>query len=475
MHSAYKKLLMGIFIFSFFVSLASVKGKGEDNSNSSTDSEQVTSQTVAKENSLVYHVLPHELDESEDTAYAGFLAKVFRKAETEKPHLVILEINTPGGELAATLKIKNVLLTATTPTLCFINKNAISAGSLIALSCDKIVMANGGVIGAATPVFQTGEGMQKAPEKVVSATRAAWRSAAEANGKDPNIAEAFVDESIVLTRQKNGINKPKGKLLTLTTKEALQLKIADYQAENIETILKKENIEQHNIITWQPEFFDKLLAFFTNPTIAGILLGLGILALVYELKVPGWGISGALGITFISIYFISLILLGVTGWGAPALFAFGILLMLLEIFVIPGFGLAGTIGLLSLFGAIFWSYGFAGTSDALWVVSIAMLSMVGGIVLIYNSLPAIMKKNKSIFLTAILNKESAEDTKKYQDYLHQKGVAFTSLRPAGIVHIDGIKVDALSQGEYIEKDEPVEVIYVEGNKIVVKSVATNET
>lgn len=418
---------------------------------------------------VVYHILPHQLDESEDRAYAAFLHKVFNKAKSEKPSLIILEINTPGGELGATLKIKNTILAASVPTVCFINTNALSAGSLLALSCDRIAMPKGAVIGAATPVFQTAEGMQKAPEKIVSAGRAAWRSAAEANGKDPKIAEAFVDENIVLTKARNGIRKPKGKLLTLTGQEALDIKIADYEAESIQDILDKENITSNfQLIEFKPEFFDKFLAFLTNPIIAGLLMGLGFLAILYELQVPGWGVSGALGLTFISVYFVSLILTGNSGWGAPALFAFGMLLLVLEIFVIPGFGFAGIASLLAILGSIFWSYGISGFREALWVISIASLGIIGGLILVYKALPVIMKRSKNIFLNETLEREAKESAEKFNSFLHQEGVALTTLRPAGTIVIGEENVDVVTQGDYIEQGTKVKVIRVEGTKVTVK-------
>lgn len=429
---------------------------------------------MAAENSnnknLVYHVVPHALDESEDMSYARFLQKTFDKAKDENPQLIIVEINTPGGELSATFKIKDTLLEATVPTVCFINTHALSAGSLIALSCDKIAMAKGAVIGAATPVFATSEGMEKAPEKVVSATRAAWRSAAEANNKNPNIAEAFVDDSVILTKKQHGIDKPKDKLLTLTTEEALKVSMADYQANTITEIIEKEGMKSFAIAKQQPDFFDKFLAFFTNPTVAGLLLGLGMLALFFEVKVPGWGISGALGIALISIYFISLILLGATGWGAPALFAFGVLLLVLEFFVIPGFGFAGIIGFLSLLGSIFWSYQFSGVEDALWVVSMSLLGILSGIFMLYKSLPYLMKKNQHIFLNEVLASDSQKINEKFQALLNEQGLTLTSLRPAGMIELNNQKVDAISQGEYIEKNEKVQVVQIEGTKVVVKKI-----
>ncbi|MDH5717338.1 MAG: nodulation protein NfeD [Spirochaetia bacterium] len=421
----------------------------------------------------VYHILPHALEEMEDARYASFLEKTFNKAYEDNPVLVIVEIDTPGGELISTLKIKNLIQQYGRNTLCFINKNAISAGSLIALSCDKLVMAQGAVIGGATPVLPDAkEGMKKAPEKVVSVARAAWRSTAESRGKNAEIAEAFVDENLILTKSKHGIDKPKGTLLTLSTKEAVSLRIADYEANSINEILEKENLTDSKVVVFKPDFIDKLLGFFLHPAVSGILIGLGFLGLLYEIKVPGWGIPGTLGILFLSIYFISRIMVGVSGWEAPALFALGILLLLLEVFVIPGFGIAGLTGAICILGSILWSYGIDNFEEGLWVTAFALTGTIALTALLAKYLPAIAKKNTSFFLNETLNKDPEEmGERKLKKLLNKEGVSETVLRPSGIIKVEGKKIDAVSAGDFIEQGQRVKIITVEGHRVVVEKIS----
>lgn len=417
----------------------------------------------------VLHIIPHTLDQSEDKAYAAFIENAFEHAGKMQASLVILEINTPGGELGATLAIKDTILKSGFKSICFVNTHAISAGSLIALSCDKTVMAPGGVIGAATPVMPDAEkGMKKAPEKIVSAGRAAWRSAAKRNGKSADIAEAFVDDSLVLTEKEHGIDKPAGTLLTLDTEEALKLNIADYKAATLNEIIKKENKTEAVLITYEPGFEHGLLSFFLNPAVSGILIGLGFLGLLYELKAPGWGIAGATGLLFLSLYFVSRIMIGVSGWGAPALFAFGLFLLLLEFLVIPGFGVAGIIGFLSIIASVLWSYGIASIEEGLWVMSIALLGLITASIFLFKYIPVMAGKNKNIFLNTVLENDlSGSDL---LDYVGKKGKALTVLRPSGKIQIGREYLDAVSDGSYIEPEDRVQVILVEGSRVVVRKV-----
>lgn len=415
----------------------------------------------------IFHIEPHAIDQMEDDVYAAFLDNSFNKAEKEKSDLILLEINTPGGELHATLKIKDIILSSPIKTICFVNTHAISAGSLIALSCEKIYMAPGGVIGAATPITTGSKGMEKASEKVISATRAAWRATATARNKNPDIAEAFVDESIVLTKKKHGINKPSGKLLTLTSDEALDMKISDGTVKTIRNILKKEIKGSYTVSTQKPDFGFQFLGFLLHPIISGIFITLGFLGILYEIKAPGWGIPGTMGIIFLSIYFLSRISLGLSGWGAPALFAFGIFLLILEIFVIPGFGFTGIIGIISMVAAILWSYGIHDIYEAGWVVAISFIAIITGIIAFFRYLPHFASRTKSIFLNENLQADLF-DKKELQEFLIGKtGHVINPLRPSGIVEIEGKKYDAVSDADYIESGNQIKVTECRGLSVKV--------
>ena len=424
---------------------------------------------------VIYHILPHNIDQMEDMLYASFLDQTINKKALKEENLalIIVEIDTPGGELQATLKIEKTIQSSKFPTVCFINQNAISAGSLIALSCDKLVMSPGARIGAATPITIGSGGMKKAPEKIVSASRAIWRGAAERQGKNPDIAESFVDENLVLTKAKHGINKPKGKLLTLTTKEAAKLKMLDYTAKTVQEIIKKEGFSKSKfkvrVENIQPDFGHKLLGFFLHPVIAGALITLGFLGLLYEVKVGGWGVPGTLGIIFLSIYFISKILIGEAGWGAPALFAVGGMLVTLEIFVIPGFGIAGILGLISVITSILWAYGISNFQEGLWVLAFSLMGLTISILMIMKYLPVMNNKREGLFLKDTL--QSYENTPHlYTNLIGKKGVSQTNLRPSGTVKIGEKNYDAMSQGDFIPLNTPIKVVGAEGSHInVVKS------
>ncbi|MES0489684.1 MAG: NfeD family protein [Leptospirales bacterium] len=419
------------------------------------------------EKDLIFHILPHHIDQSEDQSYASFIMDSFRKADEEKASLIILEINTPGGELISTLEIKNIIFSASIPTVCFVNQNAYSAGSIIALSCDKVVMSTGSVIGATTPVYMKDGEMKKGSEKVISGTRAAIRSAAEAHGKPGIIAEAFVDDSIVLNKKEHGIDKPAGKLLTLTVDEAIRLNIADYKAESIEEIILTEGFVNFHIERAKPSYISSFLNFFLDPVVSGILIGLGVLGLFSEMKVPGWGVSGMFGITFISIFFITRIMAGYSGWEAPALFAFSLLLIFLEIFVIPGFGVAGIIGFTGMLGAIVWSFGIDNMEDGIIALAVSLVFIMTGMYLLIRLLPTMVKKGKGIFLSNILKKDSEKTIDEFGFLVGKTGTTATVLRPSGTIKIDDIKYDAVSEDGFIEMNVDIEVAYVEGSRIVV--------
>ncbi len=442
-----------------------------------TPAGQETPPTAGQVNSrkIVYHITPHRLDQMEDINYANYLRQATQDAQNAQADLIIIEIDTPGGELGATLDIKNTLLSLKARTVCFVNRNAISAGSLIAISCDVMAMAPGSVIGAATPVFMKTEGMQKAPEKVVSAARAAWRGAAEARGRNPRVAEALVDESIVLTKSKDGIDKQEGKLLTMTGEEAVSIGFADYTARSPEEILVHEKMQGGAIVRLEPGFREQAIWFLLHPIVSGLLLGLGFMGLLAEVRSPGWGIPGAFGLIFLSIYFIARIYAGASGWEAPALFAFSILLLLLEIFVIPGFGFAGIMGIIGLIAAILWSYGINNMEEGLWVLSLAMVAAGLAVFFIVNKISMSIHPASNVFLGATLTPENKTAYERLSSLIGKTGMTFTVLRPAGTVMIDGDRIDAVSMGDYIEKNVPIIVKNVEGHKVLVDKINLTES
>ena len=213
----------------------------------------------------------------------NYIERIITMANEQQAGAVILEINTPGGRVDAALQIRDAIFDAEVPTIAFINREAASAGALISLSCEKIYMAPGSSIGAVTPVDQTGK---KASEKMFSYLRSVMRSIAQRNKRPVDIVESMVDEDIEVP----GVIE-KGKLLTLTGEEAVKHKIADGMADDINDLLNQLKLEPKGMIRTKINWSEKLVYFLTNPIISSLLLTIGMLGLIFEVRSPGWGVG----------------------------------------------------------------------------------------------------------------------------------------------------------------------------------------
>jgi len=225
-----------------------------------------------------------------DLGLAPFVERVLREATDAGAAAVILEINTFGGRVDAAVLIRDALLNAKVPTVAFINKRAISAGALIALATERIVIAQGGTIGAATPVQmgQPGAPAQPVEEKTVSYVRKEFRATAEARKRPPLIAEAMVDADVAIP----GLIE-KGKLLTLTTGEALKYKVADFRTDTIEAVLKQLDLAGAELRRASPNWAENLVRFLTHPIVSSLLITIGMLGIILEIRTPGFGVPGA--------------------------------------------------------------------------------------------------------------------------------------------------------------------------------------
>ena len=272
---------------------------------------------------------------------------------------VILEINTFGGRLDAAVLIRDALLNARVRTVAFVNKRAISAGALIALAAEKIVMADGGTIGAATPVQigQPGSPAQPVEEKTVSFVRKEFRATAESRKRPPLIAEAMVDADVEIP----GLIQ-KGKLLTLTTEEALKHKVADFRADTLEGVLERLGLAGVEVRRPSPNWAENLVRFLTHPVVSSLLITIGMLGIILEILTPGFGVPGALGITSLALFFWGHWLVQLAGWEELLLVGSGLVLLVLEVFVIPGFGLAGVLGIGALIAGLSLSFVGAGAT-----------------------------------------------------------------------------------------------------------------
>lgn len=408
-----------------------------------------------------------------DLGLAPFVDRVLEEAEQAQAAVVILDINTFGGRVDAAVLIRDALLRTRVPTVAFVNKRAISAGALISLAAEKIAMAKGGTIGAATPVQigMPGAPAQPVAEKTVSYMRKEFRATAESRNRPPLLAEAMVDADVEI----HGVI-PKGKLLTLTTEEAFTHKLADLRADSVDELLETLNLTGAEVRRTSETWAETLVRFLTHPVVSSLLMTIGILGIIVELRVPGFGVPGIVGITSLALFFWGHWLVQLAGWEELLLVGIGLVLVALEFFVVPGFGITGIVGFVALLGGLGLSLVGAGATrevvlTAIGRVALSLLLALVAALLILRLVTRAPFGQRLILKTELPADEGyASAPEADLRWLGKRGTVATPLRPAGMAHFNGERVDVVSEGEYVEAGRPIEVIRVDGNRIVVREI-----
>lgn len=406
-----------------------------------------------------------------DLGLAPFVERVLGEATGAGAAAVILEINTFGGRVDGAVLIRDALLRARVRTVAFVNKRAISAGALISLAATTIVMAEGGTIGAATPVEigQPGGAAQPVAEKTVSYVRKEFRATAESRGRPPLVAEAMVDADVEIP----GVIG-KGKLLTLTTTEALKLKIADFRADTFEAVLERLGLAGAEVRAASPTWAEAVLRFLTHPVVSSLLMTVGILGIIVELRTPGFGVPGVVGVGSLALFFWGHWLVRLVGWEELLLVGAGVILLAIELFVTPGFGATGVLGIAALVGGLALSLVGAGATwaviiTALGRVAVSLLLAIAAALALLRFLPRLPFGRRLVLETELAAREgfaSAPETDRA--WLGKHGTTASPLRPAGIADIEGERVDVVSDGDFIDAGDPITVVRVDGNRIVVR-------
>jgi membrane-bound serine protease (ClpP class) len=404
-----------------------------------------------------------------DLGLAPFVARSIREAEAAGADAVVLEINTFGGRVDAAVAIRDTLLNSPVRTVAFINQRAISAGALIALACETIVMTQGGTIGAAAPVTGgTGES-QPAGEKSVSYLRKEFRATAETRNRPPAFAEAMVDEDVVI----DGVIA-EGKLLTLTTAEALEHKVAELSAPDLVAALDVAGLGGAEIRRTTQTWAESLVRFLTHPVVSSLLMTLGLLGLFVEIRTPGFALPGILGISALGLFFWGHWLVQLAGWEEMLLVVLGLGLLALEVFVLPGTTVAGFAGIIALVAGLGMTLVGAGATTSMMLialgrVAISILAALAGTLLLLRLLPHSPMGRRLILATGMQASEGYVSTPDSDpQWLGRSGTALSPLRPAGIADIDGTRVDVVSDGAFIDAGAPLVVTRVDGNRIVVR-------
>lgn len=411
----------------------------------------------------------------------------FEEAVTRDVDYIFLHLNTYGGRVDIADSIRTRIINSPIPVIAFVDNQAISAGALISIACDSIFMRPGGSIGAATVVSQSGEAV---PDKYQSFMRSTMRATAEAHGKDtiisgtdtiikwhrnPKIAEAMVDPRLYV----EGVSDT-GQVLTLTAEEAIRVEYCEGLANDLEEVFEITGLSDAEVYYYKPEGVESFIRFMLRPAIQGLLIMLIIGGIYFELQTPGIGFP--LGIAAIGalLYFTPLYIEGLAENWELLLFVAGLVLLALEIFVIPGFGVAGVSGIaliltgltLSLVDNVIFEFeGIGAFKTVLNVLVRVMISVVlAFIVSIYISKKiGASRWFQGLALSAVQQKEDGYigiDT-------HQKamigkiGEAYTVLRPSGRVMVEGELFDAKSEIGYIEKGNKVKVVRDEAGQLYV--------
>lgn len=418
-------------------------------------------------------VMTMEIKAEIDPRMSRYVKLALAHARDIKADYVIIEMDTYGGVLTDAKDIVDMILDFKKPIWVFINKDAASAGALISIACDSIYMAAGANIGAATVVEAGGNA---APDKYQSYMRSIMRSTAEEHGRDPRIAEGMVDERIVIDSVKQA-----GKVITFTTSEAIEYGYCEAKVQSVEEILERNKIQHYVIERFEIGATERIISFFLNPFISGILILVILGGIYFELQTPGVGFPLIAAMAALLMYLVPYYLNGLAEYWEIIALMVGLILIGLEIFVIPGFGIAGISGIaLTVTSLIlitlnndFFNFEFVPVGNIIISAFSILGGITGGILLLFfgGSRLSQTRAFKRISLSEVQDKTQGYTSNvNAAELVGKVGQTYTVLRPSGKIMIDGQLLDAFSRGDYIEKGVQVEVVDIEGSTLKVRKL-----
>ncbi len=412
-----------------------------------------------------------------DNVLARYVSRATRDAEAAGASLIVFDVDTFGGLVDAADKIRKTILDVEPVTVAFIDKNAASAGALISYASDRIVMVPGASIGAAT-VVEGGSG-EAAPDKYQSYMRGLMRATAEANGRDPRIAEAMVDESLEV----EGVSEA-GSVLTLSSGEALRLGVADAILSDMDAVVEQAGLAPTASVAHRASTIERALRFLSSPVLQSLLMLMMMGGLYFELQTPGVGFPGTIAAVGAAMFFAPHYMIGLVQSWEIVLFGIGVLLLLAEIFVIPGFGVAGIGGLVlvagSLFAALIGNVGlafppFAALAPAVGTMAVTLVLLIALMFSLSKYLPKSERFGHLVLSPDLASASGYVSSDALDDLVGQSGVALTPLRPAGTADIGGERIDVVTRGEFVAPGASVEIIQVRGSRVVARPSTRTES
>lgn len=424
-----------LFISSFLSPPSSADGKGE---------------TV--------YVVP--ITETVEKGLASFLKRSVNEAKDRDADHIIFEVNTPGGRVDAAAEIATLFQSIETPNTAFVVQEALSAGSYISLNADQIYMKPNTTMGSAGVITSDGNAASK---KAQSDWVKKMRTAAELNNRNPLYAEAMANPELDLPKYKAG----KGKYLTLSAAEALEVGYAEGVVSSREELLSELGLSDAEVITTNPTFTERLARLITHPVVVPILLSVASLGFVAELYSPGFGIAGSMGLLALGLFFYGHMIAGLAGYEAIILFGLGVVCIVLEFFV-PG-GILGIIGTGGVVGSLFMSTDDVGHMTMSLLIAI-IVAIIGSVILFKT-----IGFDKG-FLRNIVLSDSTSSEKGYlssntrNELIGNIGEAVTPLRPAGTGVFNDERIDIVTEGSFINTGTPVKIVKVEGSRVIVREI-----
>jgi membrane-bound serine protease (ClpP class) len=419
-----------------------------------------------------------------DLGLASFIERVVKDASAQD--VVFLRMNTFGGRVDAAVRIRDALLNADGTTVIFVEGRAISAGALIALACDTIIMSPGATIGDAMPIQLggggEGENEPKTSEKAISYMREEMAATAKAKGRPAELARAMVDPDLEV----KGVDE-KGKLLTLAADDAVRLELAEAMAPDFEAAVALLNLNKGQRVAMDTHWAEKIARVLTDPIISSLLMTFGVLGLLVEFYTPGFGAAGIAGIVCLTLFFLGQYAAHLAGWEELLLLVIGLGLIGVEVFFLPGHGVMLAVGSLMAGAAIVMAlveldlpldvsfdlgYFQEAATRAGIHIAILMVVVVVATGLLFKYFPETRLGQRVILSTEVAASAGyVSQVERPVELVGKRGVAHGMLRPAGIAEIEGRRVDVVSVGEYIKPGTAIEVVAVDGNRVVVKQVS----
>ncbi|MBP2645367.1 MAG: hypothetical protein H6Q75_807 [Firmicutes bacterium] len=389
-----------------------------------------------------------------DDGQVALVHKALTEAKEKEAQAVLIELDTFGGLVDAGTKIRDMISESPMLTICYIKNRAWSAGALIALAHQKIVIAPGGSIGAAEPIPAT--------EKTIAALKAEFAATANKTGRNPAVAQAMVDK----TQGLPGYADP-GQILALTDYQALKVGYADLIAASRSEVLTSYDLADAAVLEYSLGWQEKLAAWLSSSLVKSALITIIFLGIMAEIKTAGTGIAGGIAILAALLFFVSQWITGLAGWMEILLFSGGVIALIAELYS-PGVGLFGAIGTLMILGSFFLTLGADAMALNLLAASLVVAILV--FLLLLKKLPSSRVWSKFVLTNAATAGTGYVSSEDYVSYMGRTGMTLTLLRPSGVAEFDGVHLNVVSEGEYVVPGIPVRVVAVNGNRIVVRTV-----